>query len=838
MPFIPANLKQQQPQQQSGFMPVNIKQNQPVQENQDGFFNSVAKNIARPFAREAVNVASALNEVGNIGRLGYGLVTGKPIEQVQLQPQIKSANLPWLGETKGVGMEGTFGQRVKDALGTGAEIASTVVPVGKAPAIAKATLGGKILQGATTGLKAGTAGGALYGFGSELQNPESTVGSVAGSTVLNAFIGGASGGVLGGLLPVPAATFKGAKKLIKSFAPTETMEGVIGLNKADYQKFNVLTKKRVGQYLNEIGAYGNIDDISTKISQRVTESYNKVDNGLAQIKGTYKPQQASQMLQDLIDRETKLGVEGKDTQLINTLATKFNSGGLEMKEINTLKRIYERNVKFGYNKLNNPDVVERATRIDDSLRKWQFKEAADRGFPDLPELNKETQAGKALLNAIGKKYAGDSNQLIGLGDMVLLSGGDPSAISMFLARKTFLNKRVQSSIAKYLYKGGQKVLPEGKVAPSELPIKLLPEGKGSTKVQMESGAPIMVPPKGSPVGRFETTSRNLTGSTGMILPQQRQTGQLTTAYKPTLPQTKNNASSLSAAQEKTIHAFNNSKNHEFVGKIDGEDVVLGSFGKNAIERKISSGKSDRLTLYSLKNDLSHIKERYRAGNDNLRKDNTVFVSEINGKKHAIITRINQYGENEVINYFNISDPDYASKLRVFGIPERIRTSTHLVRTEQLHPLSYGDKSILPQPKKNTSQSGKIPLGPLTGASVGSTVGFEKDENGNIRYNVKKGLAGAAAGAALGFGGGKVGLSMKDISKTPASIARKMDTHDAKIIQDYLKDPKNPTNALKIDDLKDLMGISKAPVDLARRFLNDVLDEFNGVASRKVLPAKL
>jgi len=293
--------------------------------------------------------------------------------------------------------------------------------------------------------------------------------------------------VIKGIIPAAKSIKRGVTGI---FSPVNTMERVVGLNKLDYQKFQQTTGKRAGQYLNEIDAYGNIEEITTKLSERGYASKNKVDTGLEMIEGVYKPKQAQTMLEHLVERERSLGVEGKDTAQIAELANKFSAEGLTHKEMNTMKRIYERTVRFGYNKLTSPDVVEKATRIDDAFRQWQFKEASDRGFKDLDALNKETQATRNLLNAIGKKYSGDSNQAIGLGDTVLLSGGNAQAIAMYLGRKAFMDKGVQSSFAKSIYTGVKTGVPKGNVIPTSQFPRLNAPQQGAANSQVFTPIPL------------------------------------------------------------------------------------------------------------------------------------------------------------------------------------------------------------------------------------------------------------------------------------------------------------------------------------------------------------
>lgn len=125
--------------------------NQPTttsSEKQDGFFKGLAKSIAKPFAETAT---SGYNTLAAAGNLLSGDVEGadKALEAKR--------DLPFMGETKPsfTGKEG-FGEGVKKMAGYGAEMASTVAPVGKIGLGAKALAKGAGRMALQAGV--GTAG--------------------------------------------------------------------------------------------------------------------------------------------------------------------------------------------------------------------------------------------------------------------------------------------------------------------------------------------------------------------------------------------------------------------------------------------------------------------------------------------------------------------------------------------------------------------------------------------------------------------------------------------------------------------------------------------------------
>jgi len=80
-----------------------------------------------------------------------------------------------------------------------------------------------------------------------------------------------------------------------------------------------------------------------------------------------------------------------------------------------------------------------------------------------------------------------------------------------------------------------------------------------------------------------------------------------------------------------------------------------------------------------------------------------------------------------------------------------------------------------------------------------------------------------------------GLSMKNVS--PAAIAKNVDTTDVQLINNFLANPKDPNAFMAIQPMIEAIGINKAPDKLQTRFLQEVIDELRGTASRPILPVK-
>ena len=90
---------------------------------------------------------------------------------------------------------------LKDIAGAGAEAAS-YLPIARLPALGAQALKQTIIQGAKAFGKEGAIAGGVGGAGHELQNPESTFGSVAEAGAIGSLGGAVLGGALGGSVPI------------------------------------------------------------------------------------------------------------------------------------------------------------------------------------------------------------------------------------------------------------------------------------------------------------------------------------------------------------------------------------------------------------------------------------------------------------------------------------------------------------------------------------------------------------------------------------------------------------------------------------------------------------
>jgi len=416
----------------------------PYQE-EPGFFKGVARDIVKPFAR-----------------LGTNLVNTGQIIAGQEQTQPFSGN--FLGEVKPVGQEGTFGERLKDTLGTGLQVASNI-PLAKGAGLtyqglktavkSKALL--PTLKTATMPLvKEGIFGGGAYGTGKALEEQQG-VGGTLKSGALGALAGGIFAPVIGLGLPLATRGVRNIPKIKSALTPESSsiMNRVARLTPNEANNFKNMTGESHGAYLERTGNFGTPQEIVENETKKFINSINEVDTELAKLPGIHKSKELNVVLDDLVARESRIGVPNTDSSKVLSLYNKNKmQGGLSMKDANQAKRFYEKNVKLNYIKDRvDSEKIARATRLDSALRNWQFKTANNLGLKNLPELNKQTQASKFIVNKLGKQISGKTgNDALGLTDWVILSGGDPTAITAFLLKKGLLNRGFQAGVAKFLSK--------------------------------------------------------------------------------------------------------------------------------------------------------------------------------------------------------------------------------------------------------------------------------------------------------------------------------------------------------------------------------------------------
>jgi len=180
----------------------------PTQPEQPGIIQSIVQGVTNPFLRAGATMWDIGGKLRNIHDGTSNAALNAP----------HSYDMGYLGKVAPLGNTGGgIASDLKDGLGAGLSAASNLLPIGKVGAVAKATLAGRIGQGAWAGLKAGSASGLLAGTGSSLQDPNSSMLDVIMSGATGAAVGAGTGAVLGG---APAGLVAGTKTGVKLATPT------------------------------------------------------------------------------------------------------------------------------------------------------------------------------------------------------------------------------------------------------------------------------------------------------------------------------------------------------------------------------------------------------------------------------------------------------------------------------------------------------------------------------------------------------------------------------------------------------------------------------------------
>ncbi len=252
------------------------------------------------------------------------------------------------------------------------------------------------------------------------------------------------------------------KTQVSKVAPDSAtiMNKVARLKPTDAQKFQAQFGKSHGDYLTERGNFKNPDGIIKNEATKFTETLQAKDAAIAKLPGKFKDGSLSDMLDGLVEKaKTTSGENVKSPYLQKVVdwQKKHNGEGLTMEEINLAKRLYEKEVKLGYNKLMNADAVAKSTYIDTAVREFQDATAKQLGFENLPEVNKQIQMSKFIVDKLGGQIVGKSGlNGVSLTDWIMLSGANPAAVAGFLTKKVFSSKSVQAKFAEYLNKNDIK----------------------------------------------------------------------------------------------------------------------------------------------------------------------------------------------------------------------------------------------------------------------------------------------------------------------------------------------------------------------------------------------
>lgn len=275
--------------------------------------------------------------------------------------------------------------------------------------------------------------------------------------------------------------------------PEEIMTRVARITNKEQQAFKNTSGMTVGEYLTKTGNFGAPDEIISKEASKFVQSKNMVDDAFSKLPGEYKVGAIDDGLKLLIKKGSETSTQNVKAPFLlraRELFMKHQTQGLNMSEMNEVKRLLEIHVKLDFKNPLAGDTIKKATYVDKAIRDWQFQKSDYLGFKNIREMNKQTQVSKFLIDKLGDEVVGKGGlNNVGLTDWIVLAGGDPAAVGAFLTKRFFSSKSIQAKIAKMMSGSGTKIVtPVKDLTPQYLQQKALNPGgsdfgKGKYPVQ-------------------------------------------------------------------------------------------------------------------------------------------------------------------------------------------------------------------------------------------------------------------------------------------------------------------------------------------------------------------
>ncbi len=462
-------------------------------EEKDGFFSSLLKGIAKPFAKLGVTAVSPFSgsteSRADVNAEGYDSQGNWVGTQ-----QKRGAILPWLGDIKPIGadiFQGKVGSGVRDVLGTGLEIGSFGIG---SPAIgAAAPLKSKVISGLATG--AGIGG--TSGLGVGLQEENATVGSVLGSTALGAGLGGA----IGMVFPLAEAGIKKtgetARSIWQKFKPANEELLPSNVDVATGTPLQKLGKKiqttvfrptakdiNNGFRIDNVAKYdlgGNLPTAYNKTVQRLNELTGKLD-GLIRSGGDDGVINLGDLVDELRSRYSTGGLSqlGNKKTILRTIENieseldlikpNWRTDPLSLLDGIQTKRQVGQFTAFLHDPLKKGTSAEEDVwnTLYMLLKNETEKQSEKMGITGLKDVNAAISDIIPIQQAIIRRIpVAERNNVIGLSDLIGGTGMfiSPGAIAVPLVQRLFKS----GTFADYLMKLGNQ----------EAPSKVLPAAKSS-----------------------------------------------------------------------------------------------------------------------------------------------------------------------------------------------------------------------------------------------------------------------------------------------------------------------------------------------------------------------
>ena len=194
--------------------------------------------------------------------------------------------------------------------------------------------------------------------------------------------------------PLAWAWLKATKNLVKREAwawAEKLIERITKVSPAKLQKFENQFGENVGKFMNDRWLKTRKD-----ASEYFINNVRKVDEALWSIKWTFKSPVVDDVLTESVEFATKTADENLNRLL--ELQQKAANEWLTMSEVNEVKRYFEWHTKFTYGKSQDAIKASKATNLDTRLRERQMQMAKESWLDNLPQLNRETQASRYILD--------------------------------------------------------------------------------------------------------------------------------------------------------------------------------------------------------------------------------------------------------------------------------------------------------------------------------------------------------------------------------------------------------------------------------------------------------
>lgn len=220
------------------------------------------------------------------------------------------------------------------------------------------------------------------------------------------------------------------------------VQNINRMTKKQQEKFVDIAWEDQWEFMNK-RKLKNIDDLA----EHLTNNLKQVDEAMETIEWRFKSKALDNVVEDVVKYATD--TEDPTLKRLQELYNKNKEWWLEMDEINEIKRYYERTNIFDYLKSKQSKKARKSTNRDTALREWQYKMAEESWLDNLPELNKETQLTKYLLdNASWWQNGIKWNNDISLTDWIVAAwwGLSPQSIASLVGKQVYQSSWFQNKL--------------------------------------------------------------------------------------------------------------------------------------------------------------------------------------------------------------------------------------------------------------------------------------------------------------------------------------------------------------------------------------------------------